>query len=47
MKKKNSLSGKIAGPSNSLVGYTFHKKKGEGYITFDTKAKAKKRGYKI
>ena len=46
-KKNNSLAGKIAGPSNKYVGYTFHKKRGEGYITFPTKSAARKRGYKI
>jgi|25BtaG_2_1085352.scaffolds.fasta_scaffold02229_4 hypothetical protein len=47
MAKKKSLAGKIAGPSNKLVGYTFHKKKGSGYITFSTKTQARKRGYNI
>ena len=47
MVKKNTLAGKIAGASNKFVGYTFHKKKGTGYVTFGTKTEARKKGYKI
>ena len=39
--------GKIAGPSNELVGYTFYKKTGSGYVTFKTKTEARRKGYKI
>lgn len=46
-KKNNSLAGKIAGPSNKYIGYTFHKKRGAGYVTFPTKSAARKKGYKI
>ena len=46
MVKKKSLVGKIAGPSNPFVGYTFHAKKG-GYRTFKTKEAARKAGYKV
>jgi len=42
-----SKAGKIAGSSNKFVGYTFHKKRGIGYVTFSTKTEARKKGYKI
>jgi len=47
VKKKRTLAGKIAGPSNPFAGYTFFKKRGKGYKTFKTKKAAKKAGYKI
>jgi len=44
MAKKKTNAGRLK-TGNKHIGWIFYKKRGSGYITFPTKAAARKRGY--
>jgi len=44
MKKPKTNAGRLK-TGNKHIGWIFYKKRGGGYITFSTKAAARKRGY--